>query len=55
MKKKEKRVPTQIHTRELDRMVAKNNMKKAGFMQICKKDRTGESIFKRNWKQFVNS
>lgn len=55
MKKKIKIVHEQIHTRELDRMVAKNNMKKVGFRQICKRDRVGESIFKRNWKQFINS
>lgn len=33
---KAERVPMQVHTRKLDRMVARNNMKKKGIVQINK-------------------
>ena len=32
------RVPTQIHTRELDRLVAHRNMKRAGLRRVNKHD-----------------
>lgn len=31
-----KRVPTRVHTRELDRKIARNNMKKLGLHQVAK-------------------
>lgn len=52
MRKKNKRVPTQIHTRKLDRLVAKNQMKKDGFVRICDK-RAGESTFQKYWRKFT--
>lgn len=47
-KNKIKRVPTRIHTREMDRAIAKINMKKKGLHQICKGD-----YFARNWKFYI--
>ena len=52
MKNKQKRVPTQIHTRKLDRLVAKNQMHKAGLIRICDK-RTGRSTFAEQWRKFT--
>ena len=38
--------------KKIDREVAKNNMKKAGYTQICK-DKGGGSLFANNWELFV--
>ena len=46
--KNKRRVPTRVHTRELDREVAKVNMKKKGLHQICK-----GTFFPENWRKFV--
>ena len=44
-----KRVPTQIHTRELDRLVAHRNMKRAGLRKVNK-----NGYFKLQWKEYIN-
>lgn len=46
MKNNEKRVPTQVRTRELDRAVAKNNMEKRGMKHINKKNADGSFFSK---------
>ena len=43
------RVPTQVHTRELDRAVAHNNMKRAGWRKVNK-----YGYFKLWWKDYIN-
>ena len=43
------RVLTQIHTRELDRAVAKANMKKGGLHKVCK-----GNFFSENWRKFAD-
>lgn len=48
---KTKRVPTQVHTRKLDRMVARRNMKK-GITQI-NKVKGDASFFADNWRSYV--
>lgn len=56
MKNKSKRVSTQIHTRKLDRLVAKNQMKNAGFVKLCHRggSRNGlQSAFARDWRRFT--
>lgn len=45
---KNKRVPTRIHTRKLDRNVARNNMLKAGRRQINK-----NKYFAENWRAWA--
>lgn len=52
MQKKDKRVPTQVHTRKLDRSVAKTNMKERGIQKI-NKDRADGSFFSRFWKSYA--
>lgn len=48
-----KRVPTQVHTRKLDRSVARHNMVKAGMTQLNKdKDGLG-SKFAKSWRNYV--
>ena len=49
---KVKRVPTQVHTRKLDRMVARRNMKKQGMVHI-NKDGVNGSSFANNWREYV--
>ena len=57
-----KRVPTQIHTRELDRLVAHKNMQRAGLRRVNKHDYSGplwlrqrlDSYFAKNWRDTVN-
>lgn len=49
---KTKRVPTQIHTRKLDRMVARKNMEKKGITQI-NKVKDDASFFADNWRSYV--
>lgn len=50
--KNSKRVPTQVHTRKLDRMVARNNMKKKGIVHI-NKDGADGSFFANNWRKYI--
>lgn len=51
---KNSRVSTQIHTRKLDRIVARENMKKHGITQINKvKGLT--SFFAKHWRDYINS
>lgn len=52
MQNKIKRVPTQVHTRKLDRMVARRNMKKRGIVHI-NKDGVNGSFFANNWREYV--
>lgn len=57
-----KRVPTQIHTRILDRLVAHQHMKRAGLKRVNKHDQYGpawervttKSYFARHWRDTVN-
>lgn len=64
---KEKRTPTQIHTRWLDRRVAHTNMRRAGLKRVNKHDysvytsMTGmtvqqrlDSYFARNWRDYID-
>ena len=46
MEKKARRKMTRIHTRKLDRLVAKHNMKKAGVPKPNKH-------FSENWRSWV--
>lgn len=48
-----KRAVTQVHTRKLDRMVARRNMEKKGIRQI-NKDKADGSFFANNWREYVN-
>ena len=56
-----KRVPTQVHTRWLDRFVAHTNMKRAGIKHVNKHDYSGPafsktrigSYFSEHWKEFI--
>ena len=52
MQKKDKRVPTQVHTRKLDRMVARNNMEKKGSTHI-NKDGVNGSFLSRSWRSYA--
>ena len=54
--RKETRVRETIHTRKIDRRIAKNNMKNAGMVQICKHDyaRGIRSYFAEHWRDYVN-
>lgn len=49
---KTKRVSTQIHTRKLDRMVARKNMEKKGITQI-NKVKGDTSFFSRYWRSYA--
>ena len=49
---KTKRVPTQVHTRKLDRMVARKNIEKKGVTQI-NKIKGDASFFSKNWRDYV--
>lgn len=59
------RTPTRVHTRKLDRSVARASMKRAGFVQInktmkfenvtpqgCKYTETTRSYFAENWRKY---
>jgi hypothetical protein len=46
--KKYKRVPTRIHTRELDRLVAKTILKKRGYPNVNK-------LVSPNWRKLRES
>lgn len=65
--RKLERVPTQIHTRELDRAVAHNNMKRAKLRKVNKHDYTSyrngfgmlltqriDSYFSEHWRDYIN-
>lgn len=55
-------IPTQVHTRKLDRSVAHRNMKRAGLRRVNKHDYTGplfmrtriDSYFSTHWRDTVN-
>lgn len=51
---KTKRVHTQVHTRKLDRSVARNHMKQRGITGINKKT-AGESFFSRAWREYIEN
>lgn len=61
------RVPTQVHTRKLDRLVAHRNMERAGIQHVNKHDYTAyktmtgmtvqeyqPSYFARKWRDYVD-
>ena len=63
----EHRVPTHVHTRKLDRLVAHRNMKRAGIKRVNKhdyavyKNMTGMTVqeyilsyFAKHWRDTVN-
>lgn len=52
MQKKDKRVPTQVHTRKIDRCVARNKMKEKG-VQKMNKSRVDGSFFSRFWRSYA--
>ncbi len=52
---KTKRVSTQVHTRKLDRMVARKNMEKKSVTQINKVKGGDASFFSKNWRDYVNA
>ena len=52
MKKNEKRVSTQVHTRKLDRMVERKNMEKRGVVHI-NRDSSDGSFFTKNWRSYI--
>lgn len=45
--KKYRRIPTRVHTRELDRGIARERMRKAKLNRVGK-----DSFFAENWKKF---
>lgn len=47
-----KRVPTQVHTRKLDRMVARKHMEKKGITPINRVKGT-HSFFANHWRDYV--
>ncbi len=51
---KTKRIPVQVHTRKLDRMVARKNMGKKGVTQI-NKIKGDASFFSKNWRDYINA
>ncbi len=68
MNKKTKRVPTQVHTRELDRSVAHHNMMRAGLKRINKDDASfvknpfggitkvsKGSYFSNHWRDYIKT
>ena len=56
------RIPTQVHTRELDRLVAHRNMERAGLKRVNKHDYSGtgwlrtriDSYFAKHWRETVD-
>ena len=54
--KREKRAHEVIHTRKIDRRIAKNNMKNDGMVQFCNHDyvRGIRSYFAEHWKEYIN-
>lgn len=59
--KKVNEVLERIHTRKIDRMVSKNNMKRRGLSKICKHSKSGnghrievsQSYFAKNWREYA--
>lgn len=49
--KKIMEVKERIHTRKLDRRVAKATMKKRGIVHVAKRHKTG-SYFASNWREY---
>lgn len=49
---KRKRVSTRVHSRKIDRLVAKNNMKKAGIYRFTHGGRH-DSFFANHWHEYV--
>ena len=45
-----KRVPTRVHTRKLDRMVAHNKMKQAGVVK-ANNHKYGDSFLAEHWRE----
>ena len=67
MAKKSIRVPTRVHTRKIDRLVAHKNMERAGLKKVNKPNKTTYknafgatetidygSYFSRNWRATAN-
>lgn len=54
------RVPTRVHTRELDRGIARTQMKRIGMKRFCKHDYYGRpwervytnSYFANHWREY---
>lgn len=44
------RIPTRVHTRKLDRNVARERMKHAGIRHMNKRDSGDRSYFAENWR-----
>lgn len=68
MKQQSKRVPTQVHTRELDRSVAHHNMARAKLKRVNKDDASfvknpfggitkvsKGSYFSNHWRDYINT
>ena len=56
MKAKTHRVSTQIHTRKLDRLVAKKQMKSFGMCNICQRKglrNDNRSAFANDWRNYT--
>ena len=62
MSKNNNRMPIQVHTRKLDRLVAHKNMERAGLKRVNKHDYSGplfernriDSYFSQHWRDTVN-
>ena len=52
-KKRTVQVIPRIHTRKLDRSVAKARMKQEGTTQICKHKKGQSSYFAENWRGYA--
>lgn len=52
MQKKSKRVSTRVHTRKLDRLIARDNMKRAGIYRFTHGQRH-HSFFANHWREYV--
>ena len=52
MKQKSKRVSTRVHSRKIDRLVAKNNMRKAGIYRFTHGGRHN-SFFANHWREYT--
>lgn len=48
-------VPERIHTRKIDRGVARVNMKKSGHVQVCKHSKGHKSWFSGFWRNFART
>lgn len=55
-----KRVPTRVHTRKIDRHIARNQMERIGLRKIAKHDYSGPlwlrvrsgSYFSEHWREY---